>query len=314
MPKTFYQLTDCDDGAGGAGAWMPSEYFVDLILEGVYQYGDLSGRACTIGVDLAAGNGDTVNVRTVTKRNHACSTTACGACLSVTSNTFDDVAIDVAQYGDYDKIANYADWRAKGDVMGAVANEMSKRMAHCRDKALWSALNGSTPNTTITTTSSWSPNPTIRTSCCTFNFDIYNSIIEARQHLMGDGYNPDIVLIHPYVASYLYYKEGAGGNAYPFQNMPLLKFNEEGYLASIAGLKVIEVRAAVADDSSPSERSDELAYVIDSSRALAEVWGQRPKFNEFYDGVCNATELTLWMYWGCDTLDDNAIVEITNPA
>ena len=95
--------------------------------------------------------------------------------------------------------------------------------------------------------------------------------------------------------------------------MPLLKYGEDGYLSKIAGLTVIEVKAAVADDSSPSDGADELAYVIDSSRAMAEVWGQRPKFNEWYDGQCNATELTVWMYWGCDTVDDNAIVEITNP-
>jgi len=316
MSKTFYQLTDCDDGSGGAGAWMPSEYFVDIILRGVYQMGDLSGKACVIGTDLSAGNGDTVNIRTVTKRSASMSSTNCSNCLSVTSNTFDDVAINVAQYGDYDKIANFADWQAKGDVMGAVAIEMANRFAAGRDLLLWQALNGSTPNTTLTTGCSWSSTPSsgdLDSNCCMFCLDIYNQIIEARQHLLGDGYNPDYVLIHPYAASYLYYKEGGGGSAYPFQQMPLLKYNDDGYLNSIAGLKVIEVRAAVSDDSSPSDGGDELAYVIDSSRAMAEVWGQRPKFNEFYDGQCNATELTVWMYWGCDTVDDNAIVEITNP-
>ena len=197
--------------------------------------------------------------------------------------------------------------------MAAIANEMANRLAHCRDKYLWDAIIGATPNTTYTTTSSWSANPTIQGSCCTFGFDIYNQIILARQHLKGDGYEPDYVLIHPYVASYLYFKEGSGGNAYPFQNMPLLKFGDDGFCKEIAGMKVIEVGVAVDDDSEPSAGGDELAFVIDSKRALAEAWGQRPKFNEWYDGQCNATELTVWTYWGCDTLDDDAIVEITNP-
>ena len=197
--------------------------------------------------------------------------------------------------------------------MAAVANEMAKRLAHCRDLKFWEDLSNASPNTTLTTAASWSSARTVDTSCCTFSFDIYNEIIDARQHLMGDGYNPDYVLVHPYVASYLYYKEGNGGNAYPFQNMPLLKFNEQGYLAEIAGLKVIEVMVAVDDDSEPTAGGDELAFVIDSSRALVEAWGQRPKFHEWYDGTCNATELTVWSYWGHSTLDTDAIVTITNP-
>jgi len=310
MTKDFFQLTDCDDGAGGSGAWAPSEYFVDLILEGVYNYGDLSGKACTIGTDLAAGHGDVVNIRSVTKRDHACADTTCGACLSVTSNTFTDIPITVTQQGDYDKIANWADFQAKGDIVGQVANEMGKRLAHCRDKGLWTALGGATHNTTITTNSAWSTTRNLDTSCCTFGVDIYNCIVDARQHLMGDGYEPDYVLIHPYIASYLYYKEGANG--YIRDNLPLLSYDKDGYLAMIAGLKVIEVRCAVDDDSSPSDTGDELAYVIDSKRALAEAWGMRPKFNEFYDGLCNAIELTVWTYWGCDTVDDDAIVEINS--
>jgi len=314
MSKTFYQMTDCKDGAGGAGAWIPADYFVDLVLEGVVAYGDLSGRACTIALDLAAGNGDNVNVRTVTKRSHTNSCITCGECLSSTSNTFGDVAISVCQYGDYDKIAAYADWQAQGDIVKQVAKEMSKRMANTRDTLLWTALCAATPNTTLTLQTAWSPTRlAISSSCCSFGFDIYNTIVDARQHLMGDGYEPDYVLIHPYVSAYLYYKEGAGGNAYPFQQMPLLKFGSDGYLASVAGLKVIEVRVAVADDSSPSDTGDELAFVIDSRRALAEVWGMRPKFYEDFDVDCNATELVLWNYWGCDTVDDNAIVEINSP-
>ena len=322
MSKTFYQMTDCDDGDGGAGAWMPTEYFVDLILEGVYTYGQLSGKLCTIGTDLKAGNGDTVNVRYVKKRTSACNETACGNCLSFVSSTFGDYTIDVKQYGDGDKIADFADFRAKGDIMAQVANEMGKRLAHCRDLKLWQALTGATYTgrgvSSYTTTSSWSTSRVIDGSCCSFGFDIYNCIIDARARLKGQGYDPDYALIHPYVASYLYYKEGSGGNAYPMSVNALIKYGEDGFVKTIAGMKVIEVGVAVDDDSSPDDGNggaagDELAFVIDSKRALAEAWGQRPKFNEWYDGQCNATELTVWTYWGCDTLDDSAIIKIINP-
>lgn len=311
MSKTFYQLTDCDDDDGGAGAWIPSEKFSDFVLRGVYQNGDISGKSCVIGADLSAGDGDTFNFRMVSKRTGAISSTDCNGCLSTSSTDFDDVAVDVKQYGDMDTIETFADWQAYGDVLGSVAIEMGERLAFTRDSLLWTALCGSTPNTTADVTTSWSSTRTLEGSCCTFGFDIYNSIVDARQHLMGDGYKPDTVLIHPYAASYLYYKEGNQGQ--PLENFALVKYNSDGYLSSIAGMKVIEVKAAVADDADPSAGGDELAFVIDSSRALGEVWGKRPKFHEFYDGQCNNTELTVWMYYGCDTVDDDAIVEIDNP-
>jgi len=311
MTRTFYELTDCTDGSGGAGAWMPSEYYVDLILEGIQTYGQLSGKAAVVGTDLAAGNGNVVNIRYVSPREHACANTSCGECLSSTSTTFGDYPVTVYQQGDYDKIADFADWQAKGDVMAQVANEMGKRLAHCRDLGLWQDLTGATAGTVLTTGGSYSTTPAMDTSCCTFSFDIYNNIIDARQTLMGTGYNPDYVLIHPYAAAYLYYKEGAAG--YPVDNYPLLKYGADGYIKTIAGMKVIEVMVAVGDDSEPTAGGDELAFVIDSSRALAEAWGQRPKFNEWYDGQCNATELTVWSYWGHSVLDTSAIVEIQNP-
>jgi hypothetical protein len=311
MNRTFYELTDCTDGTGGAGAWMPSEYYVDLILEGIQTYGQLSGKAAVVGTDLAAGNGNVVNIRYVSAREHACANTSCGECLSSTSTTFGDYPVTVYQQGDYDKIADFADFQAKGDVMGAVANEMAKRLAHCRDLGLWQDLTGATCGNTETLANAYKLAPVMDTSCCTFSFDIYNKIIDARQTLMGTGYNPDYVLIHPYAAAYLYYKEGAAG--YPRDNYPLLKYGADGYISTIAGMKVIEVKVAVTDDSSPSDSGDEIAFVIDSSRALAEAWGQRPKFNEWYDGACNATELTVWSYWGHGTLDTGAIVEIVNP-
>jgi hypothetical protein len=316
--KSFFELhgsthngTDCTAGTGGTGNWMPSEYFVNMILEGVVAYGDLSGKKAVIGTDLAAGNGDTVNVRYVTPRTHSCDTTECGGCLSEVSTTFGNYPIQVYQRGDYDKIVAYADWQAKGDIIGQVANEMSKRLAHCHDLTIWKALVDASQTNTVTTTASWTSSRATD-SCCNYAYDIYNSIIDARQQLMGAGYNPDTVLIHPYAASYLYYKEN--GNEPLVQNiMPLLKFGDDGYIKSVAGMPVTEVKVAVTHNSSPTDSGDTTAFVLDSSRAIGEAWGMRPKFNEFYDGICNATELTVWTYWGTAVLDPAAAVDITNP-
>lgn len=315
--KDFFELhgsatsndTDCTNTAG----WTPTEYFVDLVLSGIYQYGQLSGKSTVISTDLAAGNGDVVNVRYVVPRTHACANVTCGDCLSAVSTSFLNYPLTVYQQGDYDKIVAWADFQAKGDIIAQVADEMSKRMSACRDLGIWQALTGGTYTYTADTTVSWVAIPVLAGSCCSFTFEIYNKIIDARQSLLGRGYNPDYVLIHPYVASYLYYKEPGSTVPSGLISSPLIKYGDDGMLISIAGLKVIEVKAAVADDANPAGNGDELAYVIDSSRAIAEGFGMRPKFWQFYDGICNATELTLWQYWGTALLDTNAIVEIANP-
>ena len=308
MTRSFEELTNDTTAAG----WIPTEDFVDLILEGVVAYGDLSGNGVTaLEYDMSAGHGDSVMVRTVTPRTHSCaSTDACG-CLSATSTTLGQTNIEVYQWGDYDKICDFTSWKTNGNLMQTIAKEMSKRLANCRDSAIWTSLCGATPNTTVNTTAAWSSSRTTD-SCCLFTFDIYNAIIEARQHLYGDGYDPDTVLVHPYVAAYLYYKENGSVPAVG-DISPLIKYNDNGFVASIAGLRVVEVKVAAADDSSPASSGDELAFVIDSSRAIGEVWGKRPEFNQFYDGKCNATELTLWTYWGHAILDSDAIVAIENP-
>jgi len=308
MSRTLTELTTDANTA----AWIPTEHYVDLVLDGVVCYGDLSQNGITaLEYDMSAGHGDTVNVRTVTKRSHSCASQGAGGCLSVTSTTFGDEEIHVYQWGDYDKIADFTEWKTFGSVMQASANEMAKRMANCRDAAIWTSLCNATPNTTVTTSSAWSATRSVASvTCCEYQFDIYNAIIEARQHLMGDCYDPDTVIIHPYAAQYLYYKENG---AYPpaREITPMLNF-KDGYVQRLAGLRVIEARCAVADDSEPTASGDEVAFVIDSSRAIGEVFGKHPVFHQFYDGVCNSTELTLWMYWGHAILDASAIVTITS--
>jgi len=310
MSKEFLQMTTDTDGTGGVGAWIPAEHFSDLILDGVVAYGQLSGKISRMNYDLAAGNGAVVKVRTVSPRT--ASPTQTTGCLSTVSTTFNDVPITIKPYGDMDVVQEWDRYRAKGDMVGMIVNEMSKALARSRDELIYDAIAASGA-TTVDTTASWASTRTTD-SCCNFAFDIYNTIIDARQELMGAGYNPDTVLIHPYAASYLYYKEN--GNVPAVGDiMPLVKYGSDGYISSIAGMKVIEMKCAVSkvSDGALDDADANTAFVIDSSRAVGEAWGMRPKFHEFYDGQCNNTELTVWTYWGCDTLDAGAIRLIQNP-
>ena len=306
MSRSFTELTV----DANVAAWIPTEDYASLILEGVVCYGQLSANGITaIEYDMGAGKGDTVNIRTVTARTHECSVSSCG-CLSVTSNTLGEATIDVNAYGDYDKICGFTEWKTNGNILQVVAKEMSKRMANCRDSAIWTLLCNCTPNLTGRTKSVWSWKESIASvTCCEYQFDLYNSIVSVRQHLIGDCYNPDVVLLHPYAAAYLYYKENS---AMPDFGSTIRYSADGSRVETLLGMRVIEVGVAAADDSSPATANDEVAFVIDSSRAIGEVFGKRPTMNTFYDGKCDATELTMWQYWGAAILDGNAVGVITS--
>jgi len=311
MSKTFYELTDDDDGAGGVGAWIPTEHFTDLILDGVVCYGQLSGVITAINYDLAAGEGNSVNVPYVSPRTHSCASSTGGHCLSATSTTFGDYPIKIYPWGDYDLVENWATFKAHGPTMAKIMNEMSKRMAMCRDAAIWTTLIGVTPNVTVTSDCSSTVETYSSSSCCLYTYALYNDIIEVQKHMQGDAYDPDYVILHPEVAKFLYWRDGAG---YPLAGMPGLKFDGDGQITSISGMKVIEsCNASKPTDSRGVGAWHTMAVVIDSKRAIGEAWGKRPTFNEFYDAKCDRTELVLWTYWGQHELDPNAIGWVNNP-
>jgi hypothetical protein len=278
------------------------------VLDGVVCYGQLSGKITALNYDLAAGNGNTVNVPYVSPRTESCATSdACG-CLSAASTTFGEYPIEIEPNGDYDLVCNWSTYQARPGVMGKIMNEMSKRLAKCRDAAIWTDLTGATPNTTITSSVSF-PASRATDSCCNYTYDLYNMIIDAQKHLQGDAYEPDTVILHPLTAVYLYYKEN-GDMPQPTAGAPLVKYDGSGQLVSIAGMKVIECCNATA----PSTASGAvLGIVLDSKRAEGEAWGKRPTFSEFYDAKCDRTELVLWTYWGAAVLDPDAIVHLANP-
>lgn len=308
--KQLHELTDSDAGTGGVGHWIPADVYADLILDGVVCYGQLAGVITAMEYDFTAGGGDTIQVRYVSPRTHSCASAGQECeCLSVTSTTFGTYSIPVWAYGDYDELCGFSLWEASGPVKDQVLNEMAKRLAMCRDARIWDILTGSsegfTPNVNIYSAVSCGDGA-LETSCCTFTYDLYNSIVSVMKHMQGDGYDPDYVILHPNVAKFFYYKDAAG-----YFNTPLVKFDTNGNLTNISTLKVIESCNA-ADCSTTG--SAVMAVVIDSKRACGEVWGKKPSFHEFYEAKCDRYEEVVWMYWGALRLDPLAISHISNPA
>ena len=312
--KSFEELTDSEaSGTGGVGPWIPEDVYADLILDGVICYGQLSGVVTAMEYDFTKGGGDTIQVRYINARTTSCTSqgktdeTEC-ICLSESSSNFGTYNVYVQAWGDYDLICNYSMWEASGPAQAMIADEMGKRLALCRDQEIWSNLvtDVGTPNIDIESTVSCMDGE-ISGSCCTFTYDLYNSIVSVMKHMQGDAYNPDYVIMHPEVAAYLYFRDAAG---YFFTTMPGTTF-KDGKLATLAGLTVIEsCNAAKCTDTA----SAVMAVVIDSSRAVGEVWGKRPTFQTDPVIECDQTKLVVWMYWGSSPMDSGAIGWISNPS
>lgn len=313
--KELIELTDSDAGTHGVGHWIPADVFADIILDGVVCYGQLSGVVTLMEYDFSAGGGDTIQVRYVSPRTHSCasrtgSNQEC-SCLSDTSTTFGTYSIKVLPWGDYDLVCGWSIFEADGPVVKLILNEMAKRMAMCRDSHIWDSLanNLSAPNIDVETFAVCSDSG-IAGSCCTFTFNLYNSIIEVQKHMQGDAYEPDYVIMHPTVAAYLYFRDGS----YSHAGLPQIKYDEKGQLVSISGMKVIECcNADTCSSNTSGDGTNINAVIIDSKRAIGEVWGKRPTFNEFYDAKCDRYEEVLWQYWGAATCDPNAIGWVSNP-
>lgn len=301
--KSLYEMTtdaNVDD-------WVPADSYASMILEASVCYGQLSGKITAIDYDLKACQGDTIQVRYVPARTAQGPKDAC-ECLSATSSTLGTYPITISAYGDYDLMCGISLFKACGPVKEKILREMAKALSKLRDEEIWDAISEVTPGYEADLVAAW--NASVVTDGCCFNtVDLYNKIVYLYKQMQGAALNPDTVIMHPEVAAHLYYKDN-GTIPYASLTTPLVKFDGSGQLIAIGPLKVIECcNASSGTDLSGAT----LAVVIDSSRAVGEVWGKRPKFYEFFEVDCDRYKETVWMYWGCAAMDTNAIGHVLNP-
>jgi len=300
MTDTLMELT----GDASLAAWIPADYYASLIMEASVCHSQLSG-IFPMNFDAAQGTGGIVQVRYAPARTaQGPYSSGCG-CLSRTSMTMGTYSINIYAYGDADTLCDYSLWKADGPTKDVVFNEMSKALAKKRDETIWSALTAFKPTyyskLSVACGSQWQKESTY---CCAFKVNLYNAVVSAKQNLKKVCKNPDYVILNPDVAKYFYLKD------YALAPGNLVTFDTNGNLLTVAGLKVIESGNATACNSTSGAT---MAVVIDSSRAVGEAWGMKPKLEEERIPYCDYTIASIWMYWGAAAMDTDAIVHIINP-
>jgi len=298
-----YDFTDSNTGCvNDVSDWTPDETYANAIWSAFYCKGYLAGRVTVRGVDFTRGKGDTISIRIRGKRTAQGPLAAC-ECLSCVSSSFTKVSLTLDSYGDLAEICEL-DLQLAGDVVkDGIMEDMASGLAEQVDLEIYNQLITASSSHTITLDSCCTSDVSL-TACCFDPFELYNAIVTLEATMREDGYRPDFIIVSPSVAAHFKYKEAA--------HMQGLQLSFNGNeLSKIGTMSVIEFPCA---NSCDFETEQVVAVLLDSSRAVGEGWGMRPKMEQDRNIDCDSTTVAIHMYVGIDELDDEAIGLISAPS
>ena len=309
-------FTESDDGCVDVvDAWENNDYFADMIWTDVICHSDFLSKGITVkGLDFKAGAGGLVQIRVI---NHSLPSKDLGAatpctCLSCVSNTFTTYTLTMDTYGDFKVLCDEDLFTAGEVVKTAVMKSMMSRAMERIDNAIYTALEDATPGYSAELDGDATCDPSRLTdgACCTFTVDLYDKIVHLEAEMREAGYFRDadpVLILSPTVAAYLKYKDGLNMPSYIAASIGMDGLK----LAQIGNIRVIESCHA---NTCTDEGSEEMAILIDPSRAIGEAWGKRPTFKVDDDPIeCGSQKIVLRMWAHFGALDLNAIGHVINP-
>jgi len=309
-------FTESDDGCvDTVDAWENVDYFADMIWMDVICKSDFLSKNITVkGLDFTQGNGGLVQIRVI---NHSDPSKDFGVaapctCLSCVSNTFSTYTLTMETYGDY-KVLCDEDLFTAGDVIKtAIMKSMSSRAMERVDYAIYTELETAVPvySESLTASATCTASRGTYGACCTFTVDLYNKIIDLEAAMRAGGYFSEadpVLIVSPTVAAFLKYKDGLEMPSYIAANIGMDGLK----LAGIGNIKVIESCHA---NACTDVGAQEMAILIDPTRAIGEAWGKRPTFKVDDDPIeCGSQKVVLRMWADFGALDLGAIGHIVNP-
>lgn len=311
----LFENTDSDSGCDDVvSAWSPADVYARVVWNTMVCKADLF-KLCVKGLAINPGEGLSVQIRTYGAFGDPSELGAC-ECASCSSISFSTYSLTLKQYNLEGIICDKDIWDVGNVLMDAYLDSMSDSWSRWFDEQIYSELETATPGFTETLSSALSCTAGLSGSCCTDSslLDLYDAIRSMKAEMKegtGDDpahiYKPDYLIISPTVASIFGRMQEPSS---PFAGLGDVKFNDDGDLTKIAGLKVVEYCGA---NSCTDTSSEVVAIVIDSRRAVGAVFGQRPKMYKFFQTNCNSYRIDWWAYFAVGELDTNAIGHIVNP-
>lgn len=296
-----YDFIDSDSGCDNdVSDWTPAETFADMVWSAFYCKGQLAGKVTVRGIDFQRGKGDTVSIRIRGKRATVQGPLGPCECLSCVSQSFTKVHVTLDAYGDLAEICEL-DLQLAGDIVkDGILEDMSSNMAEAVDTEIWSQLVSS--GATHVHMDECCSGPSLD-SCCFQAIGLYNLIITQEANMRAAGYRPDKIILGPQLAAYFKYQQANSQQGFQ------VSFNGNE-LSKIGSLDVIEYNCATVCSTVTNTT---VAVILDSSRAVGEAWGMKPKMEQDRNIDCDSTTVAIHMYVGIDDLDTAAIRLIRTP-
>lgn len=302
---------DSDTGCiDDVSSWSPADNYAKVIWETFVCKADLF-RIAIKGIAVNPGQGLGVQIRAYGAFGAPSAKNAC-ECASCASITFKTYPVTLSQYNLEAVVCGLDEFDVGSPLIDAYLKGMSDSWAQYFDAQIYAALSGASPGTTAQLPEDLSCTPSIGGSCCSDSslLNIYNAlnslVADMREGTgLAGPYNPDWLIISPSVAA-IFKRMQTPKTQFNAQD---IVFDSDGRLSRVAGLKVIEFCGATAC----TDLADAVvAIVVDSRRAVAAVFGQRPKLYKFFQSNCNSTRIDWWSYFGVAACDLDAIGHIIN--
>ena len=300
--------TGCEDEVG---AWSPEDSYAKAVWSTSVCKADLF-KIAVKGIEINPGDGLGVQIRVAGAFGNPSELAAC-ECASCASISFSTYSLTLKQYNLEAIICEKDIWDVGSVLMDSYIESMSNSWARWFDAQIYSELETASPGTTQTLSSALSCTPSLGGSCCSDSslLNLYNEINLAISNMReGNGLsgpqNPDYLIVSPSVAA-IFKRMQSPSNPFALADVT---FDEDGRLAKLSGLKVIEYCGA---NSCCTTSSEVVAIVIDSSRAVGAVFGQRPRMYKEFQSNCNSWRIDFWSYFAVSELDTDAIAHIINP-
>lgn len=295
--------SDCDTTVA---SWSPADTYVNAIWHAMYEKADLF-KIAVKGLNLKAGDGMSVQIRTIGKFGDPSNVAAC-ECISCSSPALSTYTLNLEQYGISTEICEEDVWDVGEKYRSAMLKSMGATWAEYFNSLIYAEVEGATPGyTSNIATGDLSCDFAIGGSCCTDTtlMTMYNALDEVITDMRSANYAPDYIILHPEISRMF----RAIQNPSPIF-ASTVEIGKNGSLKSFLGVEVIEYTGA--NDCSDATSGDVVAVVVDSTRAVGAAFGQRPKLESDRNIDCNSTTYAMWAFFATDELDTNAIGHVVS--
>lgn len=329
--KLFEYECACDgddnsDCAGNDfGDWRREDVFVKGVWHALYCRANLLKFAVP-GIDINAGDGKQVQIRTIGKFSQDPTERSACSCLDCGNVAVDTYNVCVKQFGMKTEICEFDIFDIGEQMRTEVLKTMGFKWGEWLDAEIYKLLigessdilcgdddyckSGATHDNEINLTVDITGDADLEGSCCTIPelAVLYKAIIDLEAQMREQGRNPTTIILSPSVAALFKYERATDLPRYLTANITV----KDNILTKIGNLNVIET--CVAKKMADIGAGDVVAVIIDPARAYGFAYGKKPSMESDRNIDCNSTTYAMWAYLGAHVLDCESIGLIKNLA